>query len=299
MSVCNENTVEVLKGTLTSGCSFTIQLPSEAIEELTSGKRWRGRVCATPAKMTGRASAIQQQIKTKRSHAAIVRATVPERKIIRAWNRSKYIQAQSRLYDKGEQRDSRNYQVPFKDIVKMLPVVRKALREVGFARIIRSMETYFDFCTVGDHIWEGKSHGFKFLNGFLEKIIALHKNKERPWWDTRETPTRDVKDENPRLTHRIAHSFAQTFMDEEKFPLEEGSKEHAHFQKTAQRMVTYINRAKRRGIELTQTQMIKYLLECVDVLFDGDGDVVYPAHLSSSATWDAALPQYLKEKGVI
>ena len=181
----------------------------------------------------------------------------------------------------------------------MLPVVRKALREVGFIRIIRSMETYFDFCAVGNHMWEGKSHGFKSLNGFLEKIITLHRSKERPWWDTRDTPTRVINDEHVRLTHRIAHSFAQTFMDEERFPLEEGSKEHAHFQKTAERMVRYISRAKRRGIELTQTDMIKNLLECVQDLFDGEGDVVYPAHLSSSATWSGALPQFLKEKGVI
>ena len=164
--------------------------------------------------------------------------------------------------------------------------------------MIRSMETYFAFCSAGGHIWEGTSHGFKSLNGFLEKIIAIHKSKEALWWDTRETPLQPTDDEHSRLTYRVANSFAQTFMNEDKFVMEVGDKNYTNFMKTASQIVSYMNRKAKQGIVLQQKDVIRYLLEFVQTLFNEQGDVIYPSHMASSAVW-SAFPQFLQEKGVI
>ena len=254
------------------------------------------KVEVMPFKPLSRMTAIEKEMGQKGHHNNVLRATVPERQVVRSWNRSKYIRAIEAM--PKDERDPRNNPVPFKDIRYVLPTVRKALRAMGVTEILRHMETYFDFCSTGEHIWEGQSHGFKSLQGFLDKLLVLHKSKERPWWDTRTTATRVVNDDNARLTIRIANSFAQTYMSEQKFPLEPGSKDHANFVKTADRMVNFINRKRRQGVELTQTDMIKHLLEFVETYFANHGDPVYSAHLSSEAVW-SALPAFLSEKGII
>jgi len=288
---------KIIADIIIENLQYSIQVPSSVIEKLKVSKHWRGSVIISSAatkKSNNRQNAIRGQVGEKFKFKHVIRATVDERHVVRAWNRSRYIQAQEKRSD----REARNYPLPFRKIAAALPLVRKTLREVSLVKIIRNMETYFDFCTAGGHIWEGQSHGFKTLTGFLEKIRTVHKKGERPWWDIRETPTRVVDDEHVRLTNRIANSFAQTFMEEGKFPLIQGSKEHVQFAKAASQMVHYISRKKRQGIELTQTDMIKYLLEFVDELFAQYDDPVYPAHLSSSAVW-SALPQFLSEKGII
>lgn len=288
-----------------AGVKCTLTLPSDAVRDIvSSGGTWQGHVAVqpvvdvpTPAPVaTTRMAAIQKELGQKGRHNNVLRATVPERQVVRAWNRSKYIKALE--MKSKDQREPRNNPVLFKEIPQVLPIVRSALRVMGVTEILRHMETYFDFCCTGEHIWEGKSHGFKSLQGFLEKLLVLNKSKEKPWWDTRTTAARTVNDDNARLTTRIANSFAQTYMNEQKFPLEEGSKDHANFARTAERMVSFINRKKRQGVELTQTDMIKCLLEFVDTYFANHGDPVYSAHLSSEAVW-SALPAFLSEKGVI
>jgi len=289
-----ENTVSLL-GQLDSGLPYKIEIPVIALEKLVCGERWRGVINLHPSAKSSasrRQKAIESQIQEKGQFNNVIRATVDERTIIRAWNRSPYIKSQL----EKEQRESRNHPLPFKEIAKALPLVRKAIREVGVAPVIRNMETYFDFCLTGGHIWEGQNHGYKTLTGFLEKLIVIHKEKKQPWWDIRDTPSRIINDDNARLTNRIANSFAQTFMQEDKFPLVPGSKEHHHFMKTAVEIQSFIKRKSGQGIELTQTQMIRALLEFVQELFDNAP--VYPAHLPSSSIW-YALPQFLDEKGLI
>lgn len=294
MSAQSEDT-SAIRAIDDSGRQYVVTLPAEAALKLSSGDRWRGRVSIAPSSNgSGRQGAITEQISNKSRYRNVVRATVDERKVIRAWNRSQYIRNQERSTD----RESRNYPLPFRKITQTLPLVRKVLRGIGVVETIRNMETYFDFCSTGGHIWEGRNHGYKTLTGFLEKLLVYHKGKERPWWDVRDTPSRVIHDENARLTNRIANSFAQTFMDEEKFPLEEGSKQHHHFMQAATQMVRYIARKKRQGIELSQTAMIQHLLEFVQEMFENEGDPVYPAHLSSEAVW-SVLPEFLSEKGVI
>jgi hypothetical protein len=179
-----------------------------------------------------------------------------------------------------------------------LPIVKKALRVVGFVDIVRNIETYFDFCSTGQHIWEGQSHGFKSLSGFLEKLILLKKTNERPWWDVRDVPIRHVDDEHGRLTIRVANSYAQTFMGEDKFEMEIGDKNYIAFMKTAQHIIKYIVRKKRQGIELSQTEIIKNLLEFLESLFDKESDRIVPGHMCSESIW-ASFPQFLSEKGII
>lgn len=287
------------------GVKCMLTLPSATVRDIiSSGGTWQGRVAVQPVidvttsapVATARLSAIQKEMSLKGRHNNVLRATIPERQVVRAWNRSKYIMALE-LKPK-DQREPRNNPVLFKEIPQVLPIVRSALRTLGVTEVLRHMETYFDFCSTGEHIWEGKSHGFKSLQGFLEKLLLLNKTKEKAWWDTRATAIRAVNDDNARLTMRIANSFAQTFMNEQKFPLLEGSKDHANFAKTAERIVSFIGRKKRQGVELTQADMIKYLLEFVDAFFANHGDPVYSAHLASESIW-AALPAFLSEKGVI
>ena len=271
----------------------TLQLPQSAIDKLSAGERWRGGIVITPLR---KGLATELQAGPPKRSITIVRATVDERRIIRAWNRSRYIKA---LESKPPQlREDRNNPVHFKEIIAVLPFVKRAIKVIGTAEVIRGIESYFDFCMNGGHIWEGRSHGFKSLAGFLEKILALEKEKKVAWWDSRATPTRIVVDDNVRLTKRIADSFAQTFMGEDQYPMEEGSKEHAHFSRTAAQMVRFISRKQSQGLTIAQAEMIKYLLEFVDDLFAKQGDVVYPGHLSSSSVW-SALPQYLKDRGVL
>jgi len=288
-----------------AGVKCMLTLPSDAVRYITSsGGTWRGHVALqpvvdvpTPAPVvTTRMAAIQKELGQKGRHNNVLRATVPERQVVRAWNRSKYIKALE-LKSK-DQREPRNNPVSFKEIPQVLVIVRLALRTMGVTEILRHMETYFDFCSTGEHIWEGKSHGFKSLQGFLEKLLLLNKTKEKPWWDTRATAIRAVNDVNARLTIRIANSFAQTYMNEQKYPLVEGSKDHANFAKAAERMVSFITRKKRQGIVLAQGDVIKYLLEFVETFFANHGDPVYSAHLSSESVW-SALPAFLSEKGVI
>lgn len=283
-------------------CCLGIPLSANAV--LARGDVWKGEVIITPPsplfrppiKKSTRMSAIVNETAQKGQHRNVLRATVPERQVIRGWNRSKYMRALDGM--SKEERDPRNNPVVFKEISIILPLVKKCLRDMGVTEILRHMETYFDFCSMGEHIWEGKSHGFKSLSGFLEKLLVLHKTKEKPWWDTRATSSRAVVDDNAKLTIRIANSFAQTYMKEQKFPLESGSKDHANFVHAAQKIVSFINRKKRQGVELTQADMIKYLLEFIDVTFSNYGDPVYSTHLASDAVW-SSLPAFLSEKGVI
>jgi len=278
------------------GVDFSIVLPEDAIEAITQKERWRGRVNVTPkvANGKGRINAIEAHITNTKKYRNVCRATVNQRNVIKAWNNNEYILALESVAD----REVRNFPLPFNKIRENLPLVSRAIREVEVANILKYMKSYFAFCATGGHIWDGRNHGFKTLTGFLEKLIRLKKEKTEPWWTQMEAPATQVHDLNTKLTNRVANSFAQTFMEEKKFPLEVGSKEHGHFIKTAAQIVSYINRKKRQGVELTETQMITYLLEFVMDLFNEQGDVVYPAHLSSSAVW-ASFPQYLSEKGLL
>lgn len=280
--------------------SYVIQVPKEALNKLLLGHHWRGEVnISLPAKLAvrkagNRTSAIAKQTSEKRKFKNIVRATVPERQVIRAWNRSSYIQAQ----EGSANREIRNHPLPFKKIKESLPIVRRAIKTVGTPQIVRATEAYFDFCTRGEHIWEGSNHGYKTVTGFLEKLIAVTKSKETPWWDSKETAVRVVTDPNSKLTKRVANSFAQTFMDEDSYPLEAGTKEHRSFAKTSSQIVNYIARKRRQGILLTEKEMITNLFEFVIDLFNKSDEVIYPSHLASSAIW-SAFPQYLQEKGII
>jgi len=289
-----------LKGVV-DDVAYSIQIPQAAVNKLLLGQNWAGEVSIGPQRKqpsrtgSGRAGAIHQQVAQKGKFKDTVRATVDERLVLRAWNRSRYIQAQERSGD----RESRNFPLPFNKIKESLPVVRKALSTVGLHEVIRTTEAYFDFCSAGGHVWDNSNHGYKTITGFLQKLVAVKKAKEKPWWDTKDSPKKQAEDNHPKLTKRVADSFAQTFMDEEKFPLEEGSKEHRFFIKTAAQIVNYISRKKRQGLELTQKEMITNLFEFVMELFDDkSGTAVYPSHLASSAIW-SAFPQYLQEKGVI
>lgn len=134
---------------------FSIQLPDDAIEAIREGERWRGRIVASPKTKNGRMQAIQKEISQKGQQRNFCRATVNQRRVIRAWNRSRYIQTQERSTD----RETRNNLVPNKKIREILPLVSKALREIGLEHIIRYMESYFDLCSTGGHIWDDRNHG--------------------------------------------------------------------------------------------------------------------------------------------
>lgn len=274
-----------------------VRLPPEAVSAVLDSRSWRGSVSVDRFRTTTRAFAIREQLVAKTRYRDASRATIEERKVIRAWNRSKYIAN----LEKASYRESRNLKLPFNKINENLPLIKQALREVSLVEIERSMEAYFEFCSKGEHIYDGRSHGFKTLTGFLLKLIELHKSKQRGWWDIRESATQitNAQDPNARLTKRIADSFARTFLEQDHFDLENNAKAHSHFQKTAHEIVKYIARQKRRrGIELTQKTMIENLLFCVSDLFD-DGSAVHPGHLSCAAMWTDILPQYLKAQNLV
>jgi hypothetical protein len=277
------------------GVQCYIKLPESAIQILKSGKAVLESVTFLPIKESVfRKETISKQTKSRGKYVEILRATVDERKVIRAWNRSKYIKQQ----ESAQERDPRNYPVAFRRIPDVLPLVKKALKTVGFVETVRNIETYFSFCSTGQHIWEGQSHGYKSLKGFLEKLLLLNKTGEKGWWDVRDLPIQLVDDEHTRLTIRVANSFSQTFMGEEKFVMEVGDKNYISFMKAAQHIIRYINRKKRQGIELSQTEVIKNLLEFLESLFDKESERVFPGHLCSESVW-ASFPSFLIEKGVV
>jgi len=50
--------------------------------------------------------------------------------------------------------------------------------------------------------------------------------------------------------------------------------------------------------ELSTSQVIGYLLDCLQKTYQEKGDVIFPGHLCSDHTWDILMPQYLQELGL-
>jgi len=259
------------------------------------GERWRGRVAlqlSRPASVTSRQSAIQTQIghDQKYKHKNALRATVDERLVIQSWNLNPYIVAQQR-----NRKDPRNHPVLVRQLAGVLPLVRKSLRKFGLEKVDEQITKYFDFCTSGQHINEGRSYGFKSLSGFLEKLTTVTAVGGRGWWDEGEAST-GVEDDP--LAKRIALSFEKTFCENSGLLAQLDEKGWQHFSRAAVKIRRFIDRQKRRSVSLSESDMIQNLLECVDETFAMKGEPVYPGHLSSDSVWTLLL-QLMSEKGLV
>ena len=247
-----------------------------------------------------RKSAIAEEARKMSRERFFRRASIDERLVVRAWNRDPYIQGNHN----SDTREARNNAVPFGELKNVMPTVAKALKSIGKDEILRSMKIYFEFCGKGGHIWHKVNHGFRHVEGFLKKLIALHKDRQRGWWDIQDDPGRILKSalmSNP-LARRVAHSFAYNFlnMDMFIFDSETRPKDIENFIDCAARIKSFVKWCKRRGDgDVTDRDVLQGLLECLDELFVQREEKVYTSYLSSPAIWKTALVQHLRDNGVL
>ena len=287
--------------------TLTLEIPEVALLALSNGhSTWEGAVIITRElrdneKSLSRISAITNAKQQAIGQKDYVRASVDERKVVGAWNRSDYIAIQEKLAKEG-QRESRNFAVPFGDIRKILPVVRKAIKALAVDEILRSMGLYFEYCKKGEHIWKQHNYGFKTVEGFLVSLLEHRKKGQKPRWDTDQDVisiqrmTR-ATDKHPRLTKRIAKSYGLTFLRTKAY--DPSTSDYQHFQQAAIAIDALISYYAKRKIQLTQAVVLEALLSCIVELFNEDTDVIYPAHFSNQMILEKVLPQYLEEQGYV
>lgn len=264
---------------------LTLCLTDDLAASIQAGVPTYAKVLVTSAGLPAGKAPKQLTKREPTSRQRGVRASIAQRQVIRAWNRHPYIVEQAKYHV----RESRNYPLPFNRIVAILPLVDKSLLKVGEQTLISQINGYLNACGRQKHIWGGHNHGYRCLDGLLNKLLELHKSGERGWWD-------DVHiDSHPALTQRIANSYAKTFLNQAVYPLSEDQKNAEHFVKAGDFVIAFVAESP----QITETTAIRYLLSCICEQYEQKGMTVYPAMLSSESTWFSALPQYLKAKGVV
>ena len=217
----------------------------------------------------------------------IVRASVVQRQILRAWNRHPYMYHQV----EGE---TRNQLVSISRIASLLPKITKALRIVGAQDIIQNIDTYLRACERGEHIWDKVNHGYSSFDGFLIKLVANVQEGKCGWW----LKTKSVQSVEPTgLMRLLANSFAKNITGSPTFV--GTSADWDAFRATADRVVLFTKQMVQQGKAVTERDVVKYLLQFLQSQMEKKGEAVQLGTLYSSNTWVAALPQFLREQGIL
>ena len=278
-----------------------MQIPDEAFQLLAQGQNWEGNVklsASLPTKpeksekpnkrnrtntikdASKKATKSLKKIKHLDNKPEPVKVSDKEWDIVDAWNDSTYI--------KNHIEESRNNEIVENQAEDNIKVIRQALKIITESIIYDKMYIYFKTCKKGEHIWDGRNHGYANLIGFLNALLRAEKSGKKLWWDD-EKPI-PLDDDNPELTTEIADSFALYFLGRKRFYLKNPSKEYECFRTAA----SWIKKIVKSGIPIEENELIKMIMDCVKINKSG-GKAVTPYNVSSSMLWSVWWPQYLKK----
>jgi len=273
---------------------LTLELPEEALDAIEGRIDWTGsaKVVLSPEggvfdPDTLRISfpAVKRATNVgKSAKAAATDNYAPsrtERLILDAWNDSEFI----RDYAAGE---SRNNPVPPREVPKMLPLLRKAVKTIGAEKLLDLMGRYFDCCLRREHVWDDRNHGYSHLGGFLRAILAYQKDGKASYWMERKE-TAPIKDNNGPTTILLANAYAKRWLGRKEFGLVNPSADYGRFAAGAARVAEF----GRKNPKWAEDKIIGTLLDAVAGGW-GLGGSPPPGSLASDRTWRVVFPAYCK-----
>ena len=274
---------------------ISIDLPQEALDAIESRQDWTGQVKAVLSKEgslfapdTLRVSFPSVKRREMLGKAAKAAAGNPmdlsktERLIVDAWNDSEFI----RDYAAGE---SRNNPVPPREVPRLVPLLRRSIKEVGPEKLLGLMQQYFDCCLRQGHVWDDRNHGYSHLGGFLRAVVAWQrKGESAPYWAERAEAS-PVKDQHAPTTKVLADAYAKRFLGRAEFGLVNPSQDYSRFAAAAARVAAF----RRKNPAWPEDRIIGHLLDAVAGAW-GLGGSPPPGALASERTWSVTLPAALK-----
>jgi len=215
--------------------------------------------------------------KKEQSRKDAIKAELPHRmsQLIDAWNLDPYIRIEAAS-------ESRNNKFPMDQLPAFRGIFTRALTEIGMGKIQKAMSEYFTACRNGEHIWEGKNHGYSHLGGFIKRLLSP--NTKPPFW-------RGVHDEHPQDTRDLADAYAKRFLGRPAYgELVASGKEYGKFMATAGRILRL---SEKTGMYVEDITTM--LLDCVAARTESTGVLVSPGWLGNDGVWKNDLPQKLKK----
>jgi hypothetical protein len=273
---------------------LSVELPKEAVDAIEARQDWTGsaKVVLSPEgglfepdtlriafPAVKRASIVARSAKAAATDAYAPSRT--ERLILEAWNDSEFI----RDYAANE---SRNNPVPTREVSKMLPLLRRVVKEVGPEKVLDLMSKYFDCCLRREHIWDDRNHGYAHLGGFLRAVLNYVRDKKPAYWMEKKE-TAPMKDANTAVTVLLADAYAKRFLGRREFGLANPSQDYARFSAASARVAEF----KRRNPAWEEARIIGSLLDAVAGAW-GLGGSPPPGSMASDRTWKVVFPAYLK-----
>lgn len=278
---------------------IAISLSDEAKEALkialTNGQGWRGKCDVSinpiednpsePSRIDSIREGAAKRKTDKRiaDHAQNSFLGDDEKRLRDAWNTSTFISSTA-------QEESRNNPVTPKQFSNNLPLIRRALKDVGLDEITRLMGAYFDCCLRGNHVWEGNNHGYAHLIGFLARVLKYHKTKAKPYWLDDAKP---FIDDRLELTLKIADAFALEFLGRPEYGLENPSADYPKFAKASEWVEGIL---KIDAWPVDEEGLIGDVVSCLRENYGGGTRAVMPGILKGKGFWSNTFPQFLRAK---
>ena len=166
-----------------------IEVPYELLCELGPGDVLAVTDAHIRRHKTKRLKNIEQQSQRLQQKAFFILQD-EDRRLVSAWNNHPYMKAQDQL---GAS-DNRNKKMSNKDVRANLPMIRKAITEVGIHTLLESIELYFSAVEEGKHMWGGINHAFGTLNSFLHRMLTYTEKGNTPWWLASRSVSKNASD---------------------------------------------------------------------------------------------------------
>jgi len=232
-----------------------------------------------------RKSAIEKKAKQKQIVKDVF-LSQDERLVINHWNTHPYIIRAKTSFIEG----SRNLPIKSSDVRSNMSIIKKAVRELGVEEIVNSIETYFESCEKGKHIWDNKSHGYKNLVGFLKKLVEIRKSGTHTWWESGKEELLPIEDDNEELTKKTANIYGRVILNQRRYRLENPSKDYVHFKKIG-----------KNAWDLFESQILPYsdIDDMLKAVMDGakasmgGSQIISPGFISRQEFWTNSFVQYL------
>ncbi len=247
--------------------SYKLTLPSDAMLAIRRSASWTGEVTIEPLsrKPTGFFDSKRKSAKPQPIGRDILW-------LAEIWN----------VHLDRPKSDLRNRYASKADLKSARKSIGKAIKMWGMDGLEIWIDSYFQQCKQGKHIWNGINHGYKHLGGFCGAVVRHAEKGEELWWMTKK-----IEDDHAELTFEIADKFAESFLGRSKFGLLNPSNAYGRFKDVGDKISKL-----RPSLPFHTSAIIEMLMECVKQRWS-DG-VVSPGHLASEHVWKVAFPQYLK-----
>ena len=252
---------------------LNIQLTEEAKKAILAGKAWSGR-CVVKLEPSIIKAEIGKTLQRKQRQKFFGNPDVKE--IIDHWNNHPYLK-------KGVD-ENRNKPVTDVKTSSLYNTISLELKKNRKKLLKNYIDTYFESCERGRHIWNGKNVGYKSLDGFIRHLHTHPQDKCRSWWN--KDGQIEVRDDDIERTKKIANKYAKIFLGRNNFGLTNSSNSYSKFMTCGKKLDKTA-----AGFGISLDTALEYLIKCMQQQYDTD---VLPGHLSSELTWKVLFPKYLK-----